>query len=79
MFDEEKQKPQTPDLTPEKPGKDVTQPRKLVERLSDEVATSLGSLPLLACCFATGLTDGTLYNGENALCGLRNIADGLSL
>ena len=66
MFDEEKQKPQTPDLAPEKPERDDTQHRTFVERLSDEVATSLGSLPLLACCFATGLTDGTLYNGKNA-------------
>ncbi|KAL7626036.1 hypothetical protein AAE478_002806 [Parahypoxylon ruwenzoriense] len=31
-------------------------------RLSDEIDANLGSFPLLACCFATGLTDGTLYN-----------------
>ncbi|KAI4861627.1 hypothetical protein F4820DRAFT_433142 [Hypoxylon rubiginosum] len=31
-------------------------------QLSEEVDTTVGSLPLLACCFATGLTDGTLYN-----------------
>ncbi len=34
-------------------------------QLSEEVDTTVGSLPLLACCFATGLTDGTLYNGEH--------------
>ena len=67
MFDEEKQKPETPpDLTTEKSGNDAPQMQKFVKRLSEEVATSLGSLPLLACCFATGLTDGTLYNGDTA-------------
>ncbi|KAI0895275.1 hypothetical protein F4806DRAFT_95111 [Annulohypoxylon nitens] len=31
-------------------------------QLTDEINSSLASIPLLACCFATGLTDGTLYN-----------------
>ncbi|KAI2613129.1 uncharacterized protein GGS25DRAFT_478628 [Hypoxylon fragiforme] len=36
--------------------------RRLYRQLSEEVDTNIGSLPLIACCFATGLTDGTLYN-----------------
>lgn len=35
-------------------------------QLTDEINSSLASIPLLACCFATGLTDGTLYNGQNS-------------
>ncbi|KAH9886823.1 hypothetical protein F4778DRAFT_757828 [Xylariomycetidae sp. FL2044] len=43
---------------------DVPLPPRLPfsEYMSTEVKSSSGSLPLLACCFATGLTDGTLYN-----------------
>ncbi|KAI0834425.1 hypothetical protein F5Y06DRAFT_153972 [Hypoxylon sp. FL0890] len=39
-----------------------TSNRGILRHLSHEVNSGLGSLPLLACCFATGLTDGTLYN-----------------
>jgi hypothetical protein len=37
---------------------------KLLKRLSKEVDGNAGYLPLLVCCFVTGLTDGTLYNGK---------------
>ncbi len=33
------------------------------KRLLEEVDTRLAYLPLLVCCFITGLTDGTIYNG----------------
>ncbi|KAI8629039.1 DUF1275 domain protein [Xylariaceae sp. FL1651] len=33
-----------------------------VKRFSEELDPRLVYLPLLVCCFATGLTDGTLYN-----------------
>ncbi|KAI1393239.1 uncharacterized protein F4822DRAFT_384030 [Hypoxylon trugodes] len=36
--------------------------RHLLERFSEKVDSTVGAVPLLACCFATGLTDGTLYN-----------------
>ncbi|KAI1634401.1 hypothetical protein F4809DRAFT_618855 [Biscogniauxia mediterranea] len=35
---------------------------RFLEHLSEEIDPTFGALPLLACCFATGLTDGTLYN-----------------
>ncbi|KAI1102677.1 hypothetical protein F4804DRAFT_343080 [Jackrogersella minutella] len=38
-----------------------------VKRLTEEITSGSGSLPLLACCFATGLTDGTLYNANMIL------------
>lgn len=28
------------------------------------VETKAGYIPVLACCFTTGLTDGTVYNGK---------------
>ncbi|KAI1134932.1 hypothetical protein F5Y05DRAFT_416830 [Hypoxylon sp. FL0543] len=46
--------PEAPQLGPSAPG--------ILRRLSQEVNPGFGSIPLLACCFATGLTDGTLYN-----------------
>lgn len=38
-------------------------PGFLRERLQD-VDTSFAYLPLLLCCFISGLTDGTIYNGK---------------
>lgn len=35
----------------------------LLSRFSDDLDPRFVYLPLLVCCFATGLTDGTLYNG----------------
>lgn len=37
--------------------------RRVVKHFAEEVSTSSGYYPLLICCFVTGLTDGTLYNG----------------
>lgn len=34
------------------------------ERLLENVDIRLAYLPLLVCCFITGLTDGTIYNGK---------------
>lgn len=68
ILDEEKRVTQTADLREENTGKDFDT-GTFLQRLSKEVAPSLGSIPLLACCFATGLTDGTLYNGEYDLTG----------
>ncbi|KAI0475296.1 hypothetical protein GGR56DRAFT_645437 [Xylariaceae sp. FL0804] len=36
--------------------------RGFVQRLSDTIDPGMAVIPLMACCFATGLTDGTLYN-----------------
>ncbi|OTB02286.1 hypothetical protein M426DRAFT_322861 [Hypoxylon sp. CI-4A] len=36
--------------------------RGFLDRFSESIKTDIGSLPLLACCLTTGLTDGTLYN-----------------
>ncbi|KAI1378511.1 hypothetical protein F4677DRAFT_413613 [Hypoxylon crocopeplum] len=60
MPDEEKLEAD-PVFGPERP-KRRPSGHRILGRLSDEVDSSLGSIPLLACCFATGLTDGTLYN-----------------
>jgi hypothetical protein len=38
-----------------------------MKRFSDELDPRLVYLPLLVCCFATGLTDGTLYNGASSM------------
>ncbi|KAI1085894.1 hypothetical protein F5B20DRAFT_575392 [Whalleya microplaca] len=40
----------------------------LLQWLSEEVEPM--AMPLLACCFATGLTDGTLYNGNTVFVAL---------
>lgn len=37
----------------------------LYAHLSEKVETRAGYIPLLICCFVTGLTDGTVYNGES--------------
>ncbi|KAK7746523.1 hypothetical protein SLS62_009386 [Diatrype stigma] len=66
ILDEEKRVTQSADLQEETTGKHFGT-GTFLQRLSKEVAPSLGSIPLLACCFATGLTDGTLYNGEDGL------------
>ncbi|KAI1409565.1 hypothetical protein F5Y13DRAFT_170152 [Hypoxylon sp. FL1857] len=44
------------------PPRAVASSRGFLRHLSQEINPGLGSIPLLACCFATGLTDGTLYN-----------------
>lgn len=36
----------------------------LTERFLQEVDLRFTYLPLLVCCFITGLTDGTIYNGK---------------
>ncbi len=63
MPDREKQVSGTLESTVENLGGDLST-RTYAKWLSEEVASSVGSIPLLACCFATGLTDGTLYNGK---------------
>ncbi|KAH8647669.1 hypothetical protein BX600DRAFT_518098 [Xylariales sp. PMI_506] len=50
-----------PDLTVED-RKALTARDRFFTHLSKEVNVSSGYIPLLACCFVTGLTDGTLYN-----------------
>lgn len=35
----------------------------VAKRLSQNVDLEFAYLPLLACCFVSGLTDGTIYNG----------------
>ncbi|KAI1763092.1 hypothetical protein GGR53DRAFT_531958 [Hypoxylon sp. FL1150] len=60
MSDEEKL--ESTAVTGFEPLKNRFSPRNALGQLSDEVDTSMGALPLLACSFATGLTDGTLYN-----------------
>lgn len=37
--------------------------RGFLSRFSDDLDPRFVWAPLLVCCFATGLTDGTLYNG----------------
>ncbi|KAI2615291.1 hypothetical protein GGR54DRAFT_306664 [Hypoxylon sp. NC1633] len=44
--------------------------QRSLQYLSGEIISALGSIPLLACCFATGLTDGTLYNGNTVFVAL---------
>lgn len=34
------------------------------DRFSEHVDLERAYIPLLACCFVSGLTDGTIYNGE---------------
>lgn len=62
MSDEEKvvETPPDPTLSP----RDESTSRKyhLGKHFSEEVDTAAGYIPLLICCFVTGLTDGTLYN-----------------
>lgn len=38
--------------------------RTIFSRFNEELDPKFVYLPLLVCCFATGLTDGTLYNGS---------------
>lgn len=33
--------------------------------LDEELSTTSGYIPLLVCCFVTGVVDGTLYNGTS--------------
>ena len=37
--------------------------RSVVRRALQDVDISRAYLPLLVCCFISGLTDGTIYNG----------------
>ncbi|KAI1502110.1 hypothetical protein F5X99DRAFT_379957 [Biscogniauxia marginata] len=60
MPDEEKSEPQSVRMTDGY--RTRTFKHRYQKRLSEEVDPTFGALPLLACCFATGLTDGTLYN-----------------
>ncbi|EFY88037.1 DUF1275 domain protein [Metarhizium acridum CQMa 102] len=38
--------------------------KQVVRKLSQNVDLKLAYLPMLACCFVSGLTDGTIYNGN---------------
>ncbi|OTB11955.1 hypothetical protein K445DRAFT_15332 [Daldinia sp. EC12] len=60
MSDEEKCE-SAPNLSPE-PLERRNFLQGFSQQLAEEIGASLGSIPLIACCFATGLTDGTLYN-----------------
>ena len=44
----------------------LTTKGKLSTHFSSTVDTRAGYIPLLILCFVTGLTDGTLYNGEKS-------------
>ena len=48
-------------------GQVLTVRGKLATHFSSTVDTRAGYIPLLVLCFVTGLTDGTLYNGEKNL------------
>lgn len=37
--------------------------KPVVKKLSQNVDLEFAYLPMLACCFVSGLTDGTIYNG----------------
>lgn len=37
---------------------------QISKHLSSKIETAAGYAPLLVCCFATGLTDGTVYIGN---------------
>lgn len=37
--------------------------RTITQRLSEELDVSKAFIPMLVCCFLSGLTDGTIYNG----------------
>lgn len=58
--------------SPEDPGSDLgLTPTKAPSRFEllqrhfeQPIETSSAYIPLLVCCFVTGLTDGTIYNGQ---------------
>ncbi|KAI0396328.1 DUF1275 domain protein [Xylariaceae sp. FL0594] len=67
MLDEEKGMPPPPAADNNNSSEQLTKPESKsgyfnLKRFSDELDPRLVYLPLLVCCFATGLTDGTLYN-----------------
>ncbi|KAK6949721.1 hypothetical protein Daesc_008042 [Daldinia eschscholtzii] len=68
MSDEEKCE-SAPNLSPE-PLERRNFLQGFSQQLAEEIGASLGSIPLIACCFATGLTDGTLYNGNTVFVAL---------
>ena len=37
--------------------------KRIFTHFTDKIETKAGYIPLLICCFVTGLTDGTVYNG----------------
>jgi hypothetical protein len=39
----------------------------MTEKFLQEVDLRFTYLPLLVCCFITGLTDGTIYNGKHRM------------
>jgi hypothetical protein len=49
----------------------LTLRQQISTHFSNSVDPSAGYLPLLVCCFVTGLTDGTLYNGMSMDCKLQ--------
>jgi hypothetical protein len=70
MLDEEKAAPPQPKQVNDSSGNsssehlNATKPRSnFFSRFSEDLDPGLVYLPLLVCCLATGLTDGTLYNG----------------
>jgi len=70
MQDEEKGLPQTVDNneSSEQLSKFESKPGFFnLRRFSDELDPRFVYLPLLVCCLATGLTDGTLYNGASGM------------
>lgn len=48
----------------ESAGAPVIKPaRTLTQRISEELDIKLAFIPMLICCFISGLTDGTIYGG----------------
>lgn len=41
----------------------IQEPTGFVAKLRQELDLRHAYIPLLACCFLSGLTDGTIYNG----------------
>lgn len=45
-------------------GPQIKPARTMTQRISEELDTTLAFIPMLVCCFISGLTDGTIYGGE---------------
>lgn len=45
--------------------KDEKEENGLIKKLWEDVDLKYAYLPLLLCCFISGLTDGTIYNGKS--------------
>jgi hypothetical protein len=63
MSDEEKNEPQG--LSVAQTADTLSLRDRLRKHFAEEVDVASGYYPLLICCFVTGLTDGTLYNGQS--------------